>query len=363
MSSRTFRLLASGSSTCLMPARCAARTLSRMPPTGSTCPRSVTSPVTAVSLRMGRPMSSEATARSTATPAEGPSFGMPPAGKCTWTSSPRKGSRETGAASGPLDSAGTPEDCSVVSTSLLNAGAAAWAPTPARTKRLRSSESAVFTLSLMTSPSRPVTVRRPLPRVRAASMKRRLPPTEDTERPMATPTVSLSAMSGSDMAAPTMYGRCSAPTVMWPCASGPHDARAASFSWSFITPTPWSRRAAQRHTCATRRSRSRTPLSEVHFWTRADTASGGRTSRGSSREPCDGADSEASSRRGASGSSACRRRCFGIRCVVAMETFSSAVYPDSSTTSILSSSGRSISEVSFAVQMKSTFERSKGVFR
>ena len=53
-----------------------------MPPTGSTRPRSVHSPVIAVSDRTRRPESSEVSAVNMVTPALGPSLGTPPAG--TW---------------------------------------------------------------------------------------------------------------------------------------------------------------------------------------------------------------------------------------------------------------------------------------
>jgi len=46
-------------------------------------PRSVISPVMARSLRTGRRVASEARAVTMVTPAEGPSFGMAPAGTCT----------------------------------------------------------------------------------------------------------------------------------------------------------------------------------------------------------------------------------------------------------------------------------------
>ena len=82
MSSMSFALR-SGSSTWVMPARCAARTFSFTPPMGSTTPRRVISPVIAMSLRTGRPVSSEVTAVTMVTPAEGPSFGVPPCGTCT----------------------------------------------------------------------------------------------------------------------------------------------------------------------------------------------------------------------------------------------------------------------------------------
>ena len=69
-----------------MPTRRAASTFSLMPPTGSTRPESVISPVIAMSPRTGRRVSSEASAVAIVTPAEGPSFGIAPAGTCRWIS-------------------------------------------------------------------------------------------------------------------------------------------------------------------------------------------------------------------------------------------------------------------------------------
>ena len=66
----------------MTPRRCAARTFSLMPPTGSTRPESVISPVIAIRGRTGRPVSSETIAVVSVTPAEGPSFGMAPSGTC-----------------------------------------------------------------------------------------------------------------------------------------------------------------------------------------------------------------------------------------------------------------------------------------
>jgi hypothetical protein len=63
-----------------MPARFAASTFSLMPPTGSTFPRRVISPVMATSGRPARPVMSEANDVTMATPADGPSFGIAPAG-------------------------------------------------------------------------------------------------------------------------------------------------------------------------------------------------------------------------------------------------------------------------------------------
>ena len=57
-----------------------------MPPTGSTRPRRLISPVIAVSLRMVRSVISETSAMNMATPALGPSFGIAPAGTWTWMS-------------------------------------------------------------------------------------------------------------------------------------------------------------------------------------------------------------------------------------------------------------------------------------
>ena len=70
-----------------MPARCAPSTFSFTPPIGSTRPRSVISPVIATSLphRPARHRA-ETSAVAIATPADGPSFGIAPAGTWTWTS-------------------------------------------------------------------------------------------------------------------------------------------------------------------------------------------------------------------------------------------------------------------------------------
>ena len=75
-----------GSTTVRIPARSAASAFSRTPPTGSTRPRSVTSPVIATSWRTGMPVASETSAVAIVTPADGPSFGIAPAGTCTWIS-------------------------------------------------------------------------------------------------------------------------------------------------------------------------------------------------------------------------------------------------------------------------------------
>ena len=72
--------------TRLIPARWAASDFSLSPPTGSTWPVSVTSPVIATSLETGRPATSDESAVAIATPADGPSLGTAPAGTWTWRS-------------------------------------------------------------------------------------------------------------------------------------------------------------------------------------------------------------------------------------------------------------------------------------
>ena len=79
MSSMSF-LLRSGRSTVPTFARLAARIFSFRPPMGRTRPRSVTSPVMATSQRTGIFDKAEAIAVAMVMPAEGPSFGIAPAG-------------------------------------------------------------------------------------------------------------------------------------------------------------------------------------------------------------------------------------------------------------------------------------------
>ena len=66
-----------------MPARWAASSFSFSPPMGSTLPRSVISPVMAMSRRTGILVSALASAVAMVMPAEGPSLGMAPSGTCT----------------------------------------------------------------------------------------------------------------------------------------------------------------------------------------------------------------------------------------------------------------------------------------
>ena len=72
--------------TRLIPARFAAKTFSFTPPTGKTLPRKVISPVIATSEGTGLFRRSDSRDVSSVTPADGPSFGMAPAGTCTWKS-------------------------------------------------------------------------------------------------------------------------------------------------------------------------------------------------------------------------------------------------------------------------------------
>src|SRR2546422_4511524 len=78
--------LRAGTSTVLTPARAAAVSFSLSPPLGRMRPRSVSSPVIATSWRAGRRHRSDASAVAIAIPADGPSFGTAPAGRCRCTS-------------------------------------------------------------------------------------------------------------------------------------------------------------------------------------------------------------------------------------------------------------------------------------
>src|SRR6266850_2350234 len=78
--------LRAGTSTVLTPARAAAVSFSLSPPIGRMRPRSVSSPVIATSWRDGRRHNSDASAVAIAIPADGPSFGTAPAGRCRCTS-------------------------------------------------------------------------------------------------------------------------------------------------------------------------------------------------------------------------------------------------------------------------------------
>mmetsp|Transcript_1661 Transcript_1661/g.4155 ORF Transcript_1661/g.4155 Transcript_1661/m.4155 type:complete len:295 (-) Transcript_1661:2533-3417(-) len=163
----------SGKMTCLSPARCAAITFSRMPPTGRTCPRRETSPVMAVSERQRRPEKSETSAEQIATPAEGPSLGIPPVGKCRCTSV------------------------------ALSKSWPAEETRPSSKACARSQERAAVADSLITSPRLPVSTSLPEPGERDDSMKSRSPPTCVYARPIETPGVRRrSAASGSYFSGP-----------------------------------------------------------------------------------------------------------------------------------------------------------------
>ncbi len=67
----------------LIPMRFAASTFSLIPPTGSTWPRNVISPVIAISFLTGISVTAEINATANVIPALGPSFGTAPSGTCT----------------------------------------------------------------------------------------------------------------------------------------------------------------------------------------------------------------------------------------------------------------------------------------
>src|SRR6185437_12705554 len=72
--------------TLLSPPRNAASNFSLRPPIGKTRPRSVISPVMAMSRRTGMPLNTDTIEVTIATPADGPSLGVAPSGTWTWIS-------------------------------------------------------------------------------------------------------------------------------------------------------------------------------------------------------------------------------------------------------------------------------------
>ena len=160
MSRRSFSFLR-GRMTILAPARCAARILLLSPPIGRTRPRRVISPVIATSLRTGIPVRALTIAVAIVIPADGPSFGMPPAG--TWM-------------------------CRVFcsNTSRWIPSSAAWARVHDRPARAD---------SRMTSPSWPVRMKSSRPSIRVTSMATTSPPTSVTTRPIADPVWSSASSS------------------------------------------------------------------------------------------------------------------------------------------------------------------------
>ena len=187
-------------------------TFSLMPPTGSTNPLRLISPVIAVSLSTVRSVRSETSAMNIATPALGPSLGVAPAGTWIWMSV--FSNRE---ASIPYEPA-----------RLLTMLSAAWA------------------LSFITSPSWPVRISRPLPGVAVASMNRMSPPTGVHASPVATPGMLVRiATSSSNGGGPIMPERSPAEIAIGP-----------------VSPSA-IRIAAWRSTRPISRSRFRTPASRV----------------------------------------------------------------------------------------------------
>ena len=142
----------------LIPARLAANIFSLMPPTGSTLPRRVISPVMAKLAFTLRCVRADANEVAMVIPAEGPSLGMAPSG--TWM-------------------------CifqfSNISSSSCNNAACALIYSKAS-----------MADSFMTSPKFPVSVRRPpFPLLRLVSTKRISPPTAVQASPVTTPAYSL----------------------------------------------------------------------------------------------------------------------------------------------------------------------------
>ena len=120
--------------TSVMPRRCAASTFCFRPPIGSTRPCSVTSPVVPTVCFTGRPLSSDARAVVMVTPALGPSFGIAPAGTCTWnsrsskTSSGRSPAPRRGAQIGQRDARGLLHDVAELAGQRQAAGPLAFMP-------------------------------------------------------------------------------------------------------------------------------------------------------------------------------------------------------------------------------------------
>ena len=179
---------------------------------GSTRPRSVTSPVMAMSLRTGAPVSTETMLVTMAMPADGPSLGVAPSGTWTWMS---RFSNTVG-----LMPKSTQRDCTK--------DRAAWID------------------SSITSPSFPVVLIRPLPATVTASMVSNSPPTSVQARPVVMPIWSSSSV--------------------WPKRKRRTPAYLPTLRWvtdSFLA-LPWTiSLTALRIRPASERSRLRTPASRV----------------------------------------------------------------------------------------------------
>src|SRR5439155_4575032 len=213
MSSRSFSFRR-GRITLSTPARLAASTFSLMPPTGRTLPRSVISPVIAMSEGTGRFETSERSEVNIVTPADGPSFGIAPAGTWTWKSlrSKRCSSR------------------------------------PYKAVFALMYETAAWTDSFITSPRWPVTFKRPLPRILVDSTNRMSPPDCVQARPIATPERSVrSATSRKNLAGPRYSSIDSGVLMVFP----------SGFSSTTL-------RATFRQIYGTSRYRFRTPASLVY---------------------------------------------------------------------------------------------------
>ncbi len=212
MSRRSFSFFR-GRMTILAPDRWAARILLLSPPIGRTRPRRVISPVIATSLRTGMPVRADTMAVAIVMPADGPSFGMAPAG--TWM-------------------------CRVFFSKVSRGMPSSEACARVHDRPARAD-------SRMTSPSWPVRMKSSRPSMRVTSIATTSPPTSVTTRPVAAPVWS------SDSSSPYSK-RC-----------GP--SRSASFFGSMtvlrLRPSATCR-ATLRMTLASSRSRFRTPASWVY---------------------------------------------------------------------------------------------------
>ncbi len=165
MSRRSFSFIF-GRMSVVKPALRAASTFSLMPPTGSTTPRSVISPVMARSSLTTLSVSSEMMEVTMVTPADGPSLGMAPAG--TWMWSPWSFSMER------------PMDLTMLRASLAD--------------------------SFMTSPIWPVRIISSLPSTCADSTNRISPPNGVQASPVATPGMRVRCLdSGMKRTGPSAF--------------------------------------------------------------------------------------------------------------------------------------------------------------
>mmetsp|Transcript_11672 Transcript_11672/g.48947 ORF Transcript_11672/g.48947 Transcript_11672/m.48947 type:complete len:394 (-) Transcript_11672:1931-3112(-) len=373
----TSTALRAGIKTVRTPFWCAAMSFSFRPPTGSTRPRRDTSPVIATSPRTGRPLNKLTSAVHMATPALGPSLGMAPCGKWMCTLRPRSrpsppsGPDASGSESMPFatmppyardlsrdertdadgfvafvvnpdayippgdgDSAGVSRDFEPCPLSFPpDPGppapplGASGAPSPSARACDCTQLSAMSALSLMTSPSWPVSCMSPFPGITAASMYMRSPPTAVHDRPATTPGISprsrRSVLALSYRGGPKTFVMSSCVTTGTPdaprrpaeealaiatdagCMEGTALVLFAKRFASSCAPaacTAAARQSASRHLCS-----PRTPASRVYPRTTVSMASMGISSLGVGR------------------SSPCSSRTRGTTCFLAMRYFSSAV--------------------------------------